>query len=33
MFQMGFLDGLVVKNLLAMQKVWIRFLDWEDPLA
>ena len=22
----------MVKNLLAMQKTWIRSLDWEDPL-
>ena len=21
-----------VKNLLAMQETWVRFLDWEDPL-
>ena len=22
----------VVKNLPTMQKIWVRFLDWEDPL-
>ena len=23
----------MVKNLLAVQKTWVRFLDWEDPLG
>ena len=22
----------LVKNLLAMQEIWVRSLDWEDPL-
>ena len=22
----------MVKNLLAMQETWVRFLGWEDPL-
>ena len=22
----------MVKNLLATQETWVRFLDWEDPL-
>ena len=26
------LATLMVKNLPAMQKTWIRSLDWEDPL-
>ena len=25
-------DGSVVKNLPAMQKTWVQFLGWEDPL-
>ena len=28
----GFPGGSVVKNLPAMQKTWVRFLDREDPL-
>ena len=29
---MGFPGGSVVKNLSAVQEVWVRFLGWEDPL-
>ena len=29
---MGFPGGSVVKNLPAMQEMWVRFLGWEDPL-
>ena len=29
---MGFSDGLVVKNLLAKQEMQIESLGWEDPL-
>ena len=32
MFQEGFPDGAVVKNLPAMQETWVRSLGWEDPL-
>ena len=28
----GFLGGLVVKNLPAMQKTWVQILGQEDPL-
>ena len=28
----GFLGGAVVKNLLAMQKMWVRSLNKEDTL-
>ena len=28
----SFPSGSVVKNLLAMQKTWVRSLGWEDPL-
>ena len=28
----GFTRGPVVKNLSAMQKTWVQFLDWEDPM-
>ena len=28
----GFSGGSVVKNLPAMQKTWVQFLGWEDPL-
>ena len=27
-----YLVALMVKNLLAMQKTWVRSLGWEDPL-
>ena len=27
-----FLVAQTVKNLLAMQETWVRFLGWEDPL-
>ena len=27
-----FPSGLSVKNLPAVQEVWVQFLDWEDPL-
>ena len=26
------LGGSVVKNLPAMQEIWVQHLDWEDPL-
>ena len=29
---MGFPDGSVVKNLPAMQEMWVRSLGREDPL-
>ena len=29
---MGFLGGSVVKNLPAMQEMWVQSLGWEDPL-
>ena len=29
---MGFLGGLVVKNLLPMQEIWVQSLGQEDPL-
>ena len=29
---MGFPGGSVVKNPPAMQKMWVQFLGWEDPL-
>ena len=29
---MGFPGGSVVKNVLAMQETWVRFLGQEDPL-
>ena len=29
---LGFLDGSVVKNLLAIQERWVRSLGQEDPL-
>ena len=29
---MGFLDGSVVKNPLAMQETWVPSLGWEDAL-
>ena len=29
---MGFPGGSTVKNLPAMQEIWIRSLGWEDPL-
>ena len=25
--------GWLVKNLPAMQEIWVRFLGWEDPLV
>ena len=28
----SFPSGSVVKNLPAMQEMWVRFLGWEDPL-
>ena len=28
----GFPGGLVVKNLPAMQEMWVRSLGWKDPL-
>ena len=28
----GFTSGPVVKNLSAMQKTRVQFLDWEDPM-
>ena len=28
---MGFPGGSTVKNLPAMQEIWIRSLGWEDP--
>ena len=30
---MGFPSDSVVRNPPAMQETWVRFLDWEDPLA
>ena len=27
----SFPSGSVVKNLPAMQEMWVRFLGWEDP--
>ena len=29
---MNFSGGSVVKNLPAMQEIWVQHLDWEDPL-
>ena len=29
---LGFLDGSLVKNLPAMQQMWVWSLGWEDPL-
>ena len=29
---LGFPGGTVVKNLLAMQGIWVRSLGWEDLL-
>ena len=31
-FWKGFPSGLVVKNTLPKQEMWVRFLGWEDPL-
>ena len=31
-YSVGFPDGSVVKNLSAMQEMWVQSLDWEDPL-
>ena len=28
----GFPDGSAVKNLPAMREIWVRSLDWQDPL-
>ena len=30
--QLDFPDGSVVKNLPAMQEIWVQSLGWEDPL-
>ena len=30
--QMGFPVAQMVKNLLAMQEIWVPSLGWEDPL-
>ena len=30
--EQGFPVGSVVKNLPAMQEIWVRFLGWEDSL-
>ena len=32
MKQKGFPSGLVVKNLLAKQEIWVQCLSWEDLL-
>ena len=32
MWDMGFLGGSVVKNLPAMQEMWVWYLSWEDLL-
>ena len=31
-FLMGSPDSSVVKNLPAMQEIWVQSLGWEDPL-
>ena len=30
--RLGFPNGSVVKNLPAMQEIWVQSLGWEDPL-
>jgi len=32
LFDMGFPYVSAVKNLLAMQEMWVQSLAWEDPL-
>ena len=32
MLKQGFPSGSAVKDLLAMQEMWVRFPGWEDPL-